>query len=162
MYNIALHLGCQTLCAFGSKLKSQFILLFNLFLLLFMSPTALFGTIHEFHVANSVNFYLYLAKVFSFNKINRFQIDPSRESFSVLWKQENVFVEFDSKKRNLYFDFPYLSEKCKLEISYENIWQIQHHQHVVKLKSFFSFRLDSFKINYNFSQFSAHAPCFFV
>ncbi|XP_030958897.1 probable RNA-dependent RNA polymerase 1 [Quercus lobata] len=52
----------------------------------------------------------------------------SRESFSVLWKQENVFVEFDSKKRNLYFHFPYLSEKYKLEISYENIWQIQHHQ----------------------------------
>ena len=32
--------------------------------------------------------------------------------------------------------------------------------HVVKLKSFFSFRLDSLNINYNFSRFSAHAPCF--
>jgi len=31
---------------FGSRLKSQLILLFSLFLLLFISSTALFGTIH--------------------------------------------------------------------------------------------------------------------
>ena len=30
------------------------------FLLLFISPTALFGTIHEFHCTISVNFYLFL------------------------------------------------------------------------------------------------------
>ncbi|KAM4119796.1 hypothetical protein ACJW30_03G086600 [Castanea mollissima] len=65
-----------------------------------------------------------------------YSVHTSRESFSVLWKQENVFVEFDSKKRNLYFDFPYLSEKYKLEISYENIWQIQHHQPRGQAKKF--------------------------
>jgi len=42
------------------KLKSQFILLFSFFLLLFMGPIALFGTIYEFHCTISANFYLYL------------------------------------------------------------------------------------------------------
>ncbi|KAF3945295.1 hypothetical protein ACB098_03G083200 [Castanea mollissima] len=51
----------------------------------------------------------------------------SRETFSVLWKQENVFVRFDSKMRNLYFYFSDLSEKFKLELSYENIWKIELH-----------------------------------
>ena len=44
---------------FGSKLKSQLILPFSLFLLLFMSLTSLFGTIYEFHII-SANFYFYL------------------------------------------------------------------------------------------------------
>ena len=39
----------QIKCSFGTKLKSHFILLFNLFLLLFMSLTALFYTIHKSH-----------------------------------------------------------------------------------------------------------------
>ena len=47
-----------------SKLKSQFILLFNLFFLLlfllFLSSTAFFGIIHESYYTISVNFYLYL------------------------------------------------------------------------------------------------------
>ena len=47
-------------CVFGSKLKRQLILLFSLFLLLFMSPTALFGAIHGSHYTISANFYLYL------------------------------------------------------------------------------------------------------
>ena len=42
------------------KLKSQLILLFSLFLLLFMGPTVLFGTIHEYYCTISVNFYFYL------------------------------------------------------------------------------------------------------
>ena len=46
----------------------------NLFLLLFMDITALFGIIHESHYTISVNFYLYLQyfreKVFNF-KIGR-------------------------------------------------------------------------------------------
>ena len=50
-----------TLCMFGSNLKSKFILLFNLFLLLFISFTAIFNTIHEFHCTISINFYLYLS-----------------------------------------------------------------------------------------------------
>ena len=39
----------QHKCAFGFSLKSQLILLFSLFLLLFIDPTALFGTIHRSH-----------------------------------------------------------------------------------------------------------------
>ena len=69
------------MCAFGSKLKGQFILLFSLFLLLFMNPIALFGTIHEFYYTILADFYLYLLyfqqKVFSFNKISEFQTNPT-------------------------------------------------------------------------------------
>ena len=43
-------------CVFGSRLKSQLILLFNLFLLLFMGPIALFGTIHGFTVLFQLTF----------------------------------------------------------------------------------------------------------
>ena len=61
-------------CALGSSLKSQLILQFRLFLLLFMGPTALFDTIHESYCTISSNFYLYLQyfrqKVFNFNKIS--------------------------------------------------------------------------------------------
>ena len=68
-------------CAFDSKFKSQLILLFNLFLLLFISPIALFGTIHRSQYTISTNFSLYLQyfqqKVFSFSKINRSQTDPN-------------------------------------------------------------------------------------
>ena len=46
--------------AVGFKLKSQLILLFNLFLLLFISHTALFDTIYGFHCTISTNFYIYL------------------------------------------------------------------------------------------------------
>ena len=64
---------------FGFKLKSQFILPFSLFLLLFMSLTALFGTIYSSYYTILFNFYLYLQffqqKVFSFGKISRSQID---------------------------------------------------------------------------------------
>ena len=52
----------------------QLILLFNLFLLLFMSLIALFGTIYGSQYTISANFYLYLQyfqqKIFRFNKIN--------------------------------------------------------------------------------------------
>jgi len=44
----------------GLELKDQLILLFNLFLLLFMSPIALFGIIHWSHYTITVSFYLYL------------------------------------------------------------------------------------------------------
>ena len=46
--------------AFGIGLKSQFILLFNLFLLLFMGLSAFFGIIYGFYYTISVNFYFYL------------------------------------------------------------------------------------------------------
>ena len=62
-------------CAFGYKLKSQLILLFSLFLLLFMDPIALFGTVHGSHYTILANFYLYLQyfqqKNFSLSKINK-------------------------------------------------------------------------------------------
>ena len=47
-------------CAFGSKFKSQFILLFSLFLLLFMSFTVLFDTIYGSHctMLTIFNFFL--------------------------------------------------------------------------------------------------------
>ena len=46
-------------CTFDMNYFYQLILLFSLFLLLFMSPTALFGTIYESHCTISANFYLY-------------------------------------------------------------------------------------------------------
>ena len=59
-------------CPFDKDYFCQLILLFRLFLLLFMGPTAFFCTIHEFHCTISVNFYLYLQyfqqKVFNFSK----------------------------------------------------------------------------------------------
>ena len=45
---------------FGKKYFCQLILLFNFFLLLFMGPIVLFGTIHRSHCIISANFYLYL------------------------------------------------------------------------------------------------------
>ena len=65
-----------------------------------------------------------------------FGYQTSRETFSVLWKQENVFVRFDSKMRNLYFYFSGLSEEYKLELSYENIWKIELHHPCGQAKRF--------------------------
>ena len=74
-----------TKCVFGKNYFCQIILLFSLFLQLFMSPTALFGTIHGSHCTISTNFYLYLQyfqqKVFSFSKINGSQISPISSQF---------------------------------------------------------------------------------
>ena len=39
----------DTLVAFGIGLKTQFFLLFRLFLLLFIGPIALFSTIYRYH-----------------------------------------------------------------------------------------------------------------
>ena len=62
---------------FRSKLKSQLILPFDLFLLLFIDSTALFDTIHWFYCTISNNFYLYLflAKNFNFSRISGSQTD---------------------------------------------------------------------------------------
>nr|XP_023929332.1 probable RNA-dependent RNA polymerase 1 [Quercus suber]POE89552.1 rna-dependent rna polymerase 1 [Quercus suber] len=65
----------------------------------------------------------------------------SRKSFSVLWKQENVFVRFDSDMRNLYFYFSDLSEEYKLELSYENIWKIELHHPRGQAKKFLLIQL---------------------
>ena len=62
------------------KLKSQLILLSNLFLLLFMGSTALFGTIHGSQCIISANFLplstVLSAKSFSVSKISESQTDP--------------------------------------------------------------------------------------
>ena len=50
----------ETKCPFGKDYFYQLILLFSLFLILFMGPTTLFGTIHGSYYIISVNFYLYL------------------------------------------------------------------------------------------------------
>ena len=47
-------------CEFGYQWKMKIILLFSLFLLLFMGPTAFFGTIYGPHCTISVKFYFYL------------------------------------------------------------------------------------------------------
>ena len=47
------------MCVFA-KIKKQLILLFSLFLLLFIGPTAFFNIIHESHYIILANFYIYL------------------------------------------------------------------------------------------------------
>ena len=47
-------------CLFGQLIFSQLILLFSLFFLLFICPTALFGTIHESYCTILTNIYFYL------------------------------------------------------------------------------------------------------
>ena len=62
------------MCLFGKNYFCQLILLFSLFLLLFMSLTTLFCTIHRSHCTVSINFYLYLRyfqqKFLNFSKIS--------------------------------------------------------------------------------------------
>jgi RNA-dependent RNA polymerase len=52
----------------------------------------------------------------------------SKETFSVLWKQEDVSVRFDLRKRKWFFFLSHLSEAFKLEISSDSIWQIKLHR----------------------------------
>ena len=67
---------------FSKNYFYQLILLFNLFLLLFMSLITLFNIIYGFHYIILANFYLYLPyfqqKNFSFNKISRSQMDTKK------------------------------------------------------------------------------------
>ncbi|XP_057962937.1 RNA-dependent RNA polymerase 1-like [Malania oleifera] len=49
----------------------------------------------------------------------------SNENFSVLWKGKNVIVNFGLELRKIYFCFSYCHIEYKLEIDYENIWQIK-------------------------------------
>ncbi|XP_048318404.2 RNA-dependent RNA polymerase 1-like [Ziziphus jujuba] len=52
----------------------------------------------------------------------------SKEKFSVLWKRENVSVDFGIGLRKMYFHFMYQYAEFKLQLSYENIWQIELHR----------------------------------
>ncbi|KAA8529775.1 hypothetical protein F0562_034125 [Nyssa sinensis] len=49
----------------------------------------------------------------------------SKEKFSVLWRRTNVSVKFGFGLRKMYFFPSYLSVGYKLQLSYENIWQIE-------------------------------------
>ncbi|KAL2518691.1 RNA-dependent RNA polymerase 1 [Abeliophyllum distichum] len=48
----------------------------------------------------------------------------SREKFSVLWKNTSVSVKFGIGLKIIYFLFCFNSVEYKLQLSYENIWQI--------------------------------------
>ena len=76
------------------KLKNQLILQFSLFLLLFIGPTTLFGTIYGSSCTISVNFYLYLQyfqqKVFSFTSPKIFFIQKLTLLYKVcVWQKLN-------------------------------------------------------------------------
>ena len=83
----------------GSSLKSQFILLFSLLLLLFISLTALFGIIFEFHYTISTNFYFYLQYLrqnnFSLNKISKKIIESQivLYIYSTFSKKNSVLIK---------------------------------------------------------------------
>ncbi|CAK9144932.1 unnamed protein product [Ilex paraguariensis] len=51
----------------------------------------------------------------------------SRENFSVLWKKANASVKFGIALRKMYFILSHLDVGYKLELSYENIWQVELH-----------------------------------
>ena len=88
---------------FRKQWKIKIISLFNLFLLLFMSFTALFDTIYRPHCIISTKFYLYLQyfqnKFFSFNKISGIQTDPYKPH---IFKSHLV-----TNKPHIYF-FPFI------------------------------------------------------
>ncbi|KAL5553262.1 hypothetical protein UlMin_040663 [Ulmus minor] len=52
----------------------------------------------------------------------------SNDKFSSLWKRKNVTVKFGVGLRKLYFLFSYGFVEYKLELSYDNIWEIELHR----------------------------------
>ena len=94
--------------------KMHIILLFNVFLLLFIGLITLFRTIYESYCIILTNFYLYLQyfqqKVFSFNKINGFQIDPMCWNF-LMKKKKNQWLIY-SNPSNLWVT---IHEEKKIE-----------------------------------------------
>ncbi|TYH90144.1 hypothetical protein ES332_A13G029600v1 [Gossypium tomentosum] len=54
-----------------------------------------------------------------------FGCQVSEEKFYVLWKADNVTLNFGTGMRKLEFLLSYCSSKYKLELFYENIWQIE-------------------------------------
>ena len=83
IWNLDKHIILLIKCLSRKNYFCQFILLVNLFLLLFMSFTAFFDTIHESYYTISTNFYFYefylqylQQKIFNFNQINRSQTGP--------------------------------------------------------------------------------------
>ncbi|KAL8218556.1 hypothetical protein R6Q57_021929 [Mikania cordata] len=56
-----------------------------------------------------------------------FGCQVSKESFSVLWKTENASVNFGFELRKLYFGVSWFITTYKLQLSYDNIWQVELH-----------------------------------
>ncbi|KAJ0897739.1 putative RNA-directed RNA polymerase [Helianthus annuus] len=56
-----------------------------------------------------------------------FGCQVSTESLSVLCKMKNASVKFGSELRKLYFGVPWSTTSYKLQLAYENIWQVQLH-----------------------------------
>lgn len=52
----------------------------------------------------------------------------SKESFSVLWTESNVSVDFGFELRKLYFFISYPRVDYMLVLRYENIWQVELHK----------------------------------
>jgi RNA-dependent RNA polymerase len=65
-----------------------------------------------------------------------FGCQVSKEKFYALWNKENVSVKFGFGNRKIYLFLTYLSTKYKLELSYENIWQIELHRPLGQAKKF--------------------------
>ncbi|KAK6157785.1 hypothetical protein DH2020_012033 [Rehmannia glutinosa] len=53
-----------------------------------------------------------------------FGCQTSREKFSVLWKAESVSVKFGTGMKKMHFVLCHNSVEYRLQLSYENIWQI--------------------------------------
>ncbi|XP_010043968.2 probable RNA-dependent RNA polymerase 1 [Eucalyptus grandis] len=57
-----------------------------------------------------------------------FGCQTSEDTFTALWESPNASVKFGFGMRKLFFFLTYNFVGYKLELSYENIWQIQLHQ----------------------------------
>ncbi|XP_041014135.1 RNA-dependent RNA polymerase 1-like [Juglans microcarpa x Juglans regia] len=62
------------------------------------------------------------------NIILHFGCQISNEKFSILWRAVNVSVNFGTGLRKFQFVLSLNSVEYKLELSYENIWQIELHR----------------------------------
>ncbi|GLT61940.1 hypothetical protein SLA2020_346100 [Shorea laevis] len=57
-----------------------------------------------------------------------FGCQTSKEKFLILWKAENVSVNFGTGMRKLHFSLSDNYVAYRLELSYENVWQIELHR----------------------------------
>ncbi|KAJ4846078.1 hypothetical protein Tsubulata_027402 [Turnera subulata] len=75
------------------------------------------------------------------NIILHFGCQVSKEKFSVLWKRKNVLVKFGLGLRKFYLFLSYHLTRYRLELSYENIWQIVLHRPLGQTKKFLRIQL---------------------
>lgn len=52
----------------------------------------------------------------------------SKKRFSSFWRAANVSIDFGIQLRKIYFHFSHSGTEYKLELPYENLWQIQLHR----------------------------------